>query len=203
MHPRLRAGLQPVRCGRPGFGGRAPALSPNAGRPGPHRVRGTRPCPADLRRFTEGPRRQKKKNQAEAKALGPRLRGDDDGVSVRSVLLLRQGLPRSALPGSSRSRRAGAGKARRVARRMRASLPSVQGRAVGKPRSLLAKGAGRDARAPRPRGCPFFGYFLWASKESDSAARTADEKTHGRESVLAKRLKNKRQNQNGSRLSPG
>jgi hypothetical protein len=33
----------------------------------------------------------------------------------------------------------------------------------------------------------FFGYFLCASKESDSAARTADEKTHGREPVLAKR----------------
>jgi hypothetical protein len=33
----------------------------------------------------------------------------------------------------------------------------------------------------------FFGYFLCASKESDSAARKADEKTHGREPVLAKR----------------
>src|SRR5690242_14539424 len=50
------AAKPPVRCGRPGFGGRAPALSPKAGRPGPPRVRGTRPCPADLRRFTEGPR---------------------------------------------------------------------------------------------------------------------------------------------------
>ena len=35
-----------------------PALSPNAGRPGPHRVRCTRPCPSDLRRFTEGPVRR-------------------------------------------------------------------------------------------------------------------------------------------------
>ena len=32
-----------------------PALSPNARRPGAPRVRGTRPFPADLRRFTEGP----------------------------------------------------------------------------------------------------------------------------------------------------
>ena len=38
----------------------------------------------------------------------------------------------------SRSRRAGGGKARRVARRMRASLPTVHGRTAGKPRNLLA-----------------------------------------------------------------
>ncbi len=38
-----------------------PALSPNAGRPGPHRVRRTRPCPADLRRFTEGQRQERSK----------------------------------------------------------------------------------------------------------------------------------------------
>jgi len=31
----------------------------------------------------------------------------------------------------------------------------------------------------------FFGYFLCASKESDSAARKADEKTQGREPVIA------------------
>jgi len=33
----------------------------------------------------------------------------------------------------------------------------------------------------------FFGYFLCASKESDSAARKADETTQGRESVFARR----------------
>src|SRR5689334_1168289 len=73
---------------------------------------------------------------------------------------------------------------------MAASSSTVHGRTADEPRSLLAECAGMDARAPRPRGCPFFGYFLWASKESDSAARTADEKTHGREPVLAKRPDN-------------
>src|SRR5689334_674906 len=71
---------------------------------------------------------------------------------------------------------------------MAASSSTVHGRTASKPRSLLAECAGMDARAPRPRGCPFFGYFLWASKESDSAARMADETTHGREPVFAKRL---------------
>ena len=35
------------------------------------------------------------------------------------------------------------------------------------------------------------GYFLWASKESDSAARMADEKTQGREPVFARRTTSK------------
>ena len=38
-----------------------------------------------------------------------------------------------------------------------------------------------------PPGCLLFGYFLWASRESDPAARMADGTTQGRESVFAKR----------------
>ena len=39
---------------------------------------------------------------------------------------------------------------------------------------------------PRPRGCPFLWLLSFGqAKESHSAARMADEKTHGRESVIA------------------
>ena len=52
--------------------------------------------------------------------------------------------------------------------------------------------AGMDARVTATSRVHFFGYFLCASKESDSAARTADEKTQGREPVLAKRTKHEK-----------
>ena len=190
MHPRLRAGLRPVRCGRPGFGGRAPALSPKAGRPGPPRVRGTRPDPADLRRFTEGPRIKSEERRSQSFC----------GRDCRALLF-----PGPLQVAASRWRKSRAA----IAGRMPASSASAQGCAVAEPRSLLAECAGRDARAPRPRGCPFFGYFLWASKESDSAARTADEKTQGRETVFARRTTSKDKikmdsglRRNDGRLSP-
>ena len=42
-----------------------------------------------------------------------------------------------------------------------------------------------------PPGCPLFGYFLWASRESDPAARMADGTPQGRESVFASTPKDK------------
>ena len=65
-------------------------------------------------------------------------------------------------PGPSRPRRAGGGNSREaVARRMRASPMSVQGRTVGEPRSLLAKSQGHGCPCDRGReGVLFFGDFL-------------------------------------------
>ena len=66
-------------------------------------------------------------------------------------------------PGPSRPRRAGAGKVARsaIARRMRASPMSVQGRTVSGPRSLLAKSRGQGCPRDRGReGVLFFGDFL-------------------------------------------
>ena len=134
----------PVRYGRPGFGGRAPALSPNAGRPGPHRVRCTRLFPADLRRFTEGPESE----EQEQRRWVPAFAGTTS--SFASLACRFCGRSRAFLllfPGPSRSRRAGGGKvATAIAARMAASLPTVQGRTAGKPRSLLAQSRGQ--------GCP-------------------------------------------------
>ena len=54
-----------------------------------------------------------------------------------------------------------------------------------------------------PPGCPLFGYFLWASRESDPAARMADGTTPGRESVFAKRRTSKsKEEADGFRLPP-
>ena len=159
MHPRLRAGRKrPVRYGRLGFGGRAPALSPNAGRPGPHRVRCTRPLPSDLRRFTEGLTSRAKQSS-----------------------LLRQGLPRSALPGSPPGRGEQAQEKSRSDRRQEAGEFAVS-------TWTYCRQTPEPAREVDGHGCPstatsrvhFFGYFLCASKESDPAARKADGTQQGR-----------------------
>ena len=118
MHPRLRAGGEAAGSLRStGFGGRAPALSPNARHPwraprAVHAAVSGRPPP--LHRGTQG-------QELKAKSFCGRSR----------AFLCSTRVP-------SRSRRAGGGKARRVARRMRASLPTVHGRTAGKPRRLLA-----------------------------------------------------------------
>jgi hypothetical protein len=49
----------------------------------------------------------------------------------------------------------------------------------------------------------FFGYFLCASKESDSSARKADETTQGRESVIASTAKDKVKMDSGFRRNDG
>ena len=75
MHPRLRAGLRPVRCGRPGFGGRA---SCPVAKGGP-----SWPAP-----------------RAGHAALSGRPPPLHRGTQDQEQKLLRQGLPRFALPGS-------------------------------------------------------------------------------------------------------
>jgi len=96
----------------------------------------------------------------------PRHRGTQDqeqstsrfcGRDCRAVLLF---------PGPSRPRRAGAGKARRGARRMRARSLPVHGRTVSEPRSLLAKSRGHGCPRDRGReGAFLLVTSLWASKE--------------------------------------
>ena len=65
--------------------------------------------------------------------------------------------------GPRMARRVRAGKARRVARRMRASSLSAHGRAVSEPPERARVPAGQDARRARHPGCAFFGYFLCTS----------------------------------------
>ena len=104
----------------------------------------------------------------------------------------------------SRSRRAGGGKAQRVARRMRASLRPVHGRTVRKPRSLLAECAGMDAREPRPRGClslvTFFGQAKKVTRPPGMAGEAQQGRRRGFRGSAAR--ENERQNQNGFRPSP-
>ncbi len=61
----------------------------------------------------------------------------------------------------------------------------------------------RFAPGAAPRVCSLWLLSLAQARESDSAARKADETAHGRESVIAQAPTIKKQNQNGSRLSPG
>ncbi len=171
-----------VRCGRPGFGGRAscPVAKCGPSWPAPraaHAASSVRPSP---------------------------LHRGSTSRAANPLFLLRQE-PRfsfaSRVP--SRSRRAGGGKARRVAGRMPASLPTVHGRTAGKPRSLLAQSTGMDARRPRPRGCPFLGYFLWASKESDSAARDGGRNHTGTWGGFRDTVKDKSKMDSGLRRNDG
>ena len=113
--------------------------------PGAPRVRCTRPCPSDLRRSTEGPNGE----EPGQTSLRSSLKASAAGAALFFCS--------SRVP--SRSRRAGAGKARRVARRMRASLPSAQGRAVGKPRGLLAQSRGQGC----PRDRDLEGALSWVT----------------------------------------
>ena len=116
-----------VRYGRTGFAHR-PSMACCRNRRDPsRRPRAVHAAgPSTLRRYSEGTRRAKQKRKKPTCRIYP--------------VLLRQGLPRSALPGPSRPRRAGAGIAARSAgaRRMRARSTRAQGRAPGEPRSLLA-----------------------------------------------------------------
>jgi len=93
-------------------------------------------------------------------------------------VLLRQGLPRSALPGplsAAASRRRI--KSRSDRRQDAGDFAAVQGRTVSKARSLLAEFAGMDAGKPRPRGCPFLWLLSFGqAKESDRPPGMADEK---------------------------
>jgi len=140
-----------VRCGWTGSAHRASmACCPNRRDPS-RRPRAVHAAgPSTLRRCSEG----KSEEQEPTCRIYP--------------VLLRQGLPRSALPGSLSA----AASRRRISReaiagRMPASSTSAQGCAVGEPLRLLAKFAGRDAGKPRPRGCPFLGLLSFGqAKES-------------------------------------
>jgi hypothetical protein len=72
-------------------------------------------------------------------------------------------------------------------------LPQAMDGLSAKPRPPVANR--RNAPAAR-LGWPLFGYFLWPDRESDPAARMADGKTQGRESVFVERGKRKA-NKNG------
>ena len=131
------------------------------------------------------------------------LRGDPESRARRRIgegtrvrlclfaLLLRQGLPRSALPGFPLGRGEDAEEKAAKAWRAQDARPvrlSAHGRAVGEPRSVLAQSPGMDARRPRPRGCLSLGYFsLDKQREVTRPPWMADDTTHGRESVVAKR----------------
>jgi hypothetical protein len=111
------------------------------------------------------------------------------GVNVKSNEAKASAAGTAALCSSrvpSRSRRAGGGKARRVAGRMPASLRPVHGRTVRKPRSLLAQSRGQDARVTASSRVHFFGYFLCASKESDSPARDGGRSPTGTNAAQAR-----------------
>ena len=103
------------------------------------------------------------------------------GMDCRALLF-----PGSLQVAASRRRKSRAA----IAGRMPASLPSVHGRTVGKPRSLLAQCAGMDARAPRPRGCLFFGYFLLGKQKKVGGRQGRRSNSQGREPVFAKRTDN-------------
>ena len=178
MHPRLRAGrgaAGSLRSAGVWRQGSCPVAKCGPSWPSPRAEHAA--FSSDLRRSTEGPESE-----------------EPGQTSLRSSLKLLRQEPRFSLlyPGplqvaASRWRISRAA----IAARMAASSSTVHGRTADEPRNLLAQSTGRDARRPRPRGCPFFGYFLWASKESDSAARMADEKTQGRETVFAGRTTSK------------
>ena len=92
-----------------------------------------------------------------------------------------------ALQGPSRPRRACAGSARRVARRMRASLSSGHGWPVDKPRSTIAKSLGHGCPNDRGReGALLFGYFLLGKQEKVTRAQGCAWKTQGCGSVIAR-----------------
>ncbi len=156
-----------VRCGRTGSAHRpSMACCPNRRDPSrrPRCTRLVRPPSAATQRGPE--------EQSERKEKKPTCR-------IYPVLL-RQGLPRSALPGFplGRGEQVEEIAARSAgARRMRARPISAHGCAVSGPRSLLAESAGMDARRTATRGC----LFLWLlsfgqAKESNRRPWMVDEK---------------------------
>jgi len=76
----------------------------------------------------------------------------------------------SALNGAPRTRRAGDGKARKVAHRKCASSPQAQGCAFGKPRRPRAHPEHRDVLRTCSRGGLLFGDFLLAKQEKVTRA---------------------------------
>ena len=107
----------------------------------------------------------KSKGKAKVKMDSGFRRNDVDGRVgyMRCVGFCGRDCRALLFPGPSRPRRAGAGKVARsaIARRMRASPMSVQGRTVSGPRSLLAKSQGHGCPCDRGReGVLFFGDFL-------------------------------------------
>jgi hypothetical protein len=83
----------------------------------------------------------------------------------------------SAPNGAPRTRRAGDGKVRRMARRMRASSPQAQGCAFGEPRRPHAHPEHRDVLRTGSRGGLLFGDFLLAMhvKVTRSPGRGAEQ----------------------------
>ena len=129
-------------------------------------------CPALLAEL--GPARTRASMRSNIRAFPPSptaLLGTIDGTgepgaTARALLILALDLP------PRRSRRRAGGKARRVARRKRASFSPVHGRTVEKPRRP-------DANPPKAgaiSGCPFSWLLRFGhAKRSNSAAAEADE----------------------------
>src|SRR5262249_36051556 len=120
------------------------------------------------------------------------------------LFLLRQGLPRFALPGPSWPRRAGGGNSRVHRTRARAGMRAGPITAQDVPQSDPGA-CSRSRRAGCPTTADARVCFLWLlsfaqAKESNSAARMADEKAQGREPVLAKRPNQREQKQMDSRF---
>ena len=194
-----------VRCGRTGFADRpSMACGQNRRDPSrrPARCAGFSVRPSPLHRGTRE-QEQRQMVLAFAAARAPL------GAIVWSVLsLLRQGRPRSALPGFPLGRGEQAEEKVATARPAgcAARSTSVHGRAVGEPRSLLAQSPGRMPGDRGREGVFLFGYFLLGKQEKVTRAPwMADEKTHGRESVLARKRADqthKQRQQSGALQSP-
>src|SRR3954464_557822 len=77
----------------------------------------------------------------------------------------------------------------------RAAFAAGHGWPVGK--TPAARSAPSRGEGAAPRVCSLWLLSLAQARESDSAARKADETTHGRESVFAKRGSRQIKNKNG------
>ena len=103
----------------------------------------------------------------------PRRRGTRDQEQSPALASAAGTAALCSSPGPSRPRQVREGKARRVARRMRASSLPVQGRTVSEPRSALAESPGRTPGDRGREGALLFGYFLLGKHCAAGAARTA------------------------------
>ena len=139
----------------------------------------------------------------------PRLRGTRDQerkalLRLALTWLLRQGLPRSALPGSlsaaARARRKQPAGARARCARVRCRHTDVPSANL---RSVLAKSPGIDARRPRPRGCPSLWLLsLGQARESDPPPGWRTEK-HTDVSRFSRNAKDRKMSRSQKTLDPG
>ncbi len=167
-----------VRYGRTGFAHR-PSMACCRNRRDPSR----RPravhaaVPSALRRCSEGTRRAKAKSGSHCGYIRRRL-----------YPLLRQGLPRSALPGFPLGRGKDAEEKPRSGGRQDAGHfdESTWMCSRRSPPSPCVVCRGMDAPADRDReGAFFFGYFLLGKQKKVTGGHGWRQNTHGRESVIA------------------